>query len=293
MAEHRTFGGRMLTFFLYASLIGFALMTVIPFIYVIAGSFASAAELNEKGFLLIPTKLSLDAYRYIFSTSSLMRALAVTVYITVLGTLINIVLTSVLAYPLARRDYPGRTLLLRLVLFTMLFSGGLIPSFLVVKELGMIDTYWSVMIPGAISAFNLIVMKSFFQGLPDGLEESAKIDGANDLAIFCRIVIPLSLPSIATFSLFYAVGNWNKYFDAIMYLNDSNKWPLQVLLRQIVLLSQGGAGDSTQFEAGYVVPPEQTIKMAVITFATFPILAVYPFLQKYFAKGALMGSVKG
>lgn len=274
-------------------LIAFALITVIPFIYVIAGSFATQKELLERGFILFPTEFSLEAYKYIFSTQTLVRSLLVTVYITVVGTLINIFLTCLTAYPLSRKDMDFRKPILMLIVFTMLLSGGMIPTFLVVKQLGMIDTYWSLLIPSAISAFNLIIIRNFFQQLPDGLEESAKIDGCSDLGVFFRIVLPLSMPAIATFSLFYAVGHWNTFFNAVLYINDSTKWPIQVLLRQIVILASGGVGDSTVMEADYVAPPEQTVKMAVIVVSTLPILLVYPFLQKHFAKGVLLGSVKG
>ncbi|AEI40540.1 carbohydrate ABC transporter permease [Paenibacillus mucilaginosus] len=274
-------------------LLAFALITVIPFIYVIAGSFATQKELLQRGFILFPTEYTLDAYKYIFSTPTLVRSLLVTVYITVVGTLINIFFTCMMAYPLARKDMDFRKPILMLVVFTMLFGGGMIPTFLVVKQLGMINTYWSLLIPGAISAFNLIIMRNFFQQLPDGLEESAKIDGCNDLGIFFRIVLPLSLPAIATFSLFYAVGHWNTFFGAVLYINDHTKWPIQVLLRQIVILASGGVGDSSSMEADFVAPPEQSVKMAVIVVSTLPILLVYPFLQKHFAKGVLLGSVKG
>ncbi|MFC0211964.1 carbohydrate ABC transporter permease [Paenibacillus chartarius] len=270
----------------------FALLTVIPFIYVIAGSFATQKELMLRGFILFPTEFSLDAYKYIFSTQTLVRSLGVTIFITIAGTLINIFFTCLMAYPLARKDMDFRKPILMMVVFTMLFSGGMIPTFLVVKQLGMIDSYWSLLIPNAISAFNLIIMRNFFQQLPDGLEESAKIDGCNDLGIFFRIVLPLSMPAIATFSLFYAVGHWNTFFNAILYINDNTKWPIQVLLRQIVILASGGVGDSTAMEADFV-PPEQSVKMAVIVVSTLPILLVYPFLQKHFAKGVLLGSVKG
>lgn len=274
-------------------LVGFALITVIPFLYVLAGSFATQKELLLKGFILFPTEFSLDAYQYIFSTQTLVRSLLVTIFITIVGTIINLIFTCFMAYPLARRDMDFRKPILMLVVFTMLFSGGMIPTFLVVKELGMIDSYWSLLIPGAISAFNLIIIKNFFQQLPDGLEESAKMDGCNDLGIFLKIVLPLSMPAIATFSLFYAVGHWNTYFNAVLYINDNAKWPIQVLLRQIVILASGGIGDSAAMDSDYVTPPDQAVKMAVIVISTLPILLVYPFLQKHFAKGVLLGSVKG
>ncbi|WP_274650123.1 carbohydrate ABC transporter permease [Paenibacillus humicola] len=270
-----------------------ALVAIIPFLFVLSGSFTASEELLNRGVVLIPTKFSLDGYRYIFSADTILRSLGVTVFITVAGTLINLIFTTLTAYPLARKEFWGRGPVMLLILFTMLFSGGMIPTFLVVKSLGLLNSFWSLLIPNAISAFNLIVLRSFFLQLPDGLEESAKIDGCNDFQILLRIALPLSLPALATFALFYAVGHWNTFFNAILYINDNTKWPIQVWLRQIVILSQGGVGDSQNMGADYVVPPGEVIKMAVIVVSTVPILLVYPFLQKHFAKGVLLGSVKG
>ncbi|NOU92322.1 ABC transporter permease subunit [Paenibacillus sp. LMG 31456] len=274
-------------------LIAVALFAVIPFLFVLSGSLTASEELVKRGVVLFPTQFSLDGYRYIFSTKTILWSLGVTIFITVAGTLINLFFTTLTAYPLARNEFVGRRPIMLLVLFTMLFSGGMIPTFLVVKSFGMLNSYWSLLIPGAISAFNLIILRNFFQQLPDGLEESAKIDGCNDFQILIRIVLPLSLPAMATFALFYSVGHWNTFFNAILYINDSSKWPIQVWLRQIVILSQGGIGDSQQMGNDYVAPPGEVIKMAVIVVSTVPILLVYPFLQKHFAKGVLLGSVKG
>jgi putative aldouronate transport system permease protein len=285
MSNHPTWTSRVLDGANLALLSIVGVITVLPFFYVVVSSF-SATE------ALIPTVFTLDGYRYIFSTPTLLRSLGVSIYVTVIGTFINLLLTALMAYPLARRALVGRSALLLLVLFTMLFSGGMIPTYFIVKGMGLIDSLWSLMLPGAISAFNLIVLKNFFQQMPDGLEESAKIDGANDLQILFRIVLPLSLPALATFSLFYAVGHWNTYFSAILYLNDAAKWPIQVLLRQIVILAQGSIGDSTQMDHDAIIKP-QSVKMAVVVVSTIPILLVYPFLQKHFAKGVLLGSVKG
>jgi putative aldouronate transport system permease protein len=291
--RHRTWGSRCFDALNSGLLLLFSLCTLLPFIYVLAGSIAAPGEMLKHAFLLIPTKFSLEGYRYIFSTSTILRSLGVTIFITVAGTFVNLLFTSLMAYPLSRRELDGRKPVLLMVTFSMLFSGGMIPTFLIVKELGLLNTYWSLLLPNAISAFYLIVLKSFFQQLPEGLEEAAKIDGCNDLRIFFRIVLPLSLPALATFTLFYAVGHWNAFFHAVLYINDNSKWPVQVWLRQIVILSQGGLGDSAAFDDSYVAPPAQIIKMAVIVISTVPILLVYPFLQKHFAKGALIGSVKG
>lgn len=272
----------------------FALIMIIPFLYIVLASFTSSDELMQKGFVLFPTKWSLDGYRYIFSTNTLFNSLLVTIYITVIGTLLNLIFTSLTAYPLARKNLDGRRIFQFLVLFTMLFNGGMIPTFLIVKATGLLDSTWSLMIPGLISAFNLIIMRNFFQQIPEELIESSKIDGAHEFGTLLRIVLPLSMPAIATFSLFYAVGHWNSYFQAILYLNDSELWPIQVWLRQIVILAQGsGIGDSAQLDSEFAIPAAPVIKMTVIVISTVPILLVYPFLQKHFAKGVMLGSVKG
>lgn len=271
----------------------FALVTILPFIYVVSGSFATEAEHTQKAFFLIPETFTLAGYQYIFSSNTLFKSIGVSIYVTVLGTLTNLLFTVTMAYPLARRDLMGRNVVLNLVVFSMLFSGGLIPGYILVRSLGLLDSYWALILPGAISAFNLIVVKNFFQELPPGLEESARIDGCTEIGVLWRIVLPLSKPVLATFGLFYAVGHWNNFFNALLYINDATKWPLQVLLRQIVMLSQASLGDSSNLDPNFVQPPEQTVKMAVIVVGTIPILLVYPFLQKHFAKGVLIGSIKG
>lgn len=289
----KSLGSRLFDAVNYTLLALVALITILPFIHVVAGSFTTVQELAEKQFVLIPTVWSLDAYRYVFSTNTLIRGLGVSIGVTVIGTLISMFLTALMAYGLSRRDLDGRRVIMFAVVFTMLFNGGMIPTFLVVKSMGLIDTYASLIIPTAINAFNLIIMRNFFQNLPDGIEESAKIDGCGDWGILFKIVIPLSMPAIATISLFYAVTYWNTYMTAILYLNDSVKWPVQVILRQIVILASGLSADTSGMDDSFVTPPEQTVKMAVIVVATLPILLVYPFLQKHFAKGALLGSIKG
>jgi len=291
MIEDRTLSGRVFAFINYILLTIIALITVLPFVHVVAGSFTTSAEMAVKRFILIPTEWSIDAYRFIFSTNTIFRAMGVSVGVTLFGTIFSMLITSLMAYGLARRDLDGRKQIMFLVVFTMLFSGGLIPTFLVVKEMNLIDSYLALIVPSTISAFNLIILKNFFQNIPEGLEESAKIDGSSDIGILFRIVLPLSMPAIATLSLFYAVTYWNTYLSAILYLNDSAKWPIQVLLRQIVVLASG-LESSAELDAS-VPPPEQTVKMAVIVVATLPILCVYPFLQKHFAKGAMLGSIKG
>lgn len=290
MQQDKTWGNRIFDFVNHGLLFLVGIVTVIPFIYILAVSFTSPHEVAKGGFILFPKEFSLAAYRYIFSTDTLIRSLGVSIYITVVGTLINLLFTSLMAYPLSRKYLRGRQPILLGVLFTMLFSGGMIPTYFVVKSLHLTDTLWSLMLPTAISAFNLIVLKNFFQAIPDELEDAAKIDGCNDVSVLFRIVLPLSMPAMATFSLFYAVAHWNSFFSAVIYINDSEKWPVQVWLREIVILAQSRIGD-TSIEETEIQP--LTIRMAVIVFSTIPIMLVYPFLQKHFAKGVMLGSVKG
>lgn len=289
----RSVTGRIIDWTNYVLLATMAAVCILPFLYIVAASFTAPEELLQKGFILFPTQFSLAGYKYVFSTNTILVSLGITVLVTVVGTVMNLLFTALMAYPLAQRDLGGGKLMMKLVVFSMLFGGGMIPNYLVVRYTGLLDNVGALIIPGLISAFNLIIMRNFFQNLPDGLEEAARIDGCSDVGILFRIVLPLSAPVLASLALFYAVGHWNSYFSAVLYINDSTLWPIQVWLRQIVILSSGGIGDSTSFDDGYVVPPAETIKMAVIVVSILPIMIVYPFLQKHFAKGALLGSVKG
>jgi putative aldouronate transport system permease protein len=290
--KDRSVGGRIFDSVNILLLVLFAMATTLPFIHIVGTSFASEHEVLTKDFILFPTQFSLDAYRVIFANDRIMHSLFVTVFITLTGTLINMIMTSLMAYPLSRKDLIGRKVLMMMVVFPMLFGGGMIPTYLLIKSLGLLNSFGSLMLPGAINIFNLIVLKNFFQQMPDGLEESAKIEGANDMVILIRLVLPLSLPALATFCLFYAVGHWNTFMAAVLYMNDADKWPIQVLLRSIVLQSQNWL-ESSEAMAETASAQPQTVKMAVITVATMPILCVYPFLQKHFAKGVMLGSVKG
>ncbi|QAY59078.1 carbohydrate ABC transporter permease [Microbacterium protaetiae] len=283
-------GRRVFTVVNVVVLTAFALVCLLPFVNVLASSLATPGELATRPFVLWPRTFSLEAYRYILSTPTIFRALGVSTIVTVGGTLVSLILTAFMAYALSKRHLKGRRVINFLVVFTMLFSGGMIPTFIVVKSLGMIDSLWSLIIPVAINAFNFVIMRSFFQGIPDSLEEAARIDGCSELGVFWRIVLPLSLASIATIGLFYAVYYWNTYQSAILYINSSEKWPIQVLLRQIVIVASGLNADESAVE---VVPPAQSVRMAVIFVATMPMLLVYPFVQRFFVKGALVGSVKG
>jgi putative aldouronate transport system permease protein len=271
----------------------FALSAILPFLYIIAGSFASTYEFRTRPFFIIPHSFNIQSYLYIFSSSTLVRSALISVYRTIGGTLISMFCTLTMAYPLAKKNLIGRNAILNVVIFCMLFSGGLVPLFLVVRTIHIYNTLWALVLPGAISVSSLIVIKTFFQNLSPGLEEAARIDGCNDLQVFIKIVLPLSMPVIATFSLFYAVGQWNAFFDSLLFINNNQKWPLQVVLRQMVMQGQMALAEGRELDPFIGSVPEEGMKMAVIVVSTLPILMVYPFLQKYFAKGALIGAIKG
>ncbi len=271
-----------------------ALTTVLPIIYIIFNSFATELELQTRPMFIIPNVWSVDAYKYIFASNKILRSFGNSIFITICGTLINLFFTVTMAYPLSKKYLRMRTPLLNMVIISMFFSGGMIPGYIVVSSwLKMRGTYWALLLPGAISAYNMMIVKNFFQGIPQELEESAHLDGCNDLTTLVRIVLPLSLPVLATFGLFYAVGHWNSYFPAMIYLTDDKMYPLQLILRNIIVTAEAAAGDMSLMDPNFVEPPKQSIKMAVIVVATVPIMCVYPFLQKYFVKGVMVGALKG
>jgi putative aldouronate transport system permease protein len=266
--------------------------TLLPFLYVLAGSFATEQELTEKAFFIIPTVISTNAYKYIFETGEIFNGLKNSIFLTVVGTAVNMFFTTTFAYPLAKSHLRGRKFFLNMVIITMLFNGGMIPTFLWIKEIGLYNSYAGLILMVAISPFNMIIVKNFFQELPAELEEAARIDGCNDLQIFTKIVLPLSKPVIASISLFYAVGHWNNYFGPMIYLKDTHKETVQIVLRRIVLLAAGVQADGMDFDI-MGTPPDKAVKMAATVVATVPILIVYPFVQKYFTKGVMVGAVKG
>ena len=284
--HNQSFFGRIFDISNYFFLGLIAAVMVFPLVYVAIGSFSSTGLLG--GF----NELSFDAYRFTFSTNVLALSTLNSISITVFGTAINMVLTTITAYALSKKYLRGRGIFLKVVVVFMLFNPGIIPNYLVVSRLRLINTFWALWLPAAISAYNLIIMKNFFQQLPESIEESAKIDGCNDLMVFIYIVLPISQADLATITLFYAVAHWNAYFNAMMYLNTISKWPIQVWLRQIIILAIGGfAGTENMSE--YASVPSDSVRYAVIMISTVPIIIFYPFLQKYFAKGVLLGSVKG
>ena len=289
--KRRSVGDIIANVVIYILLTLIAVIMVIPFIYVIAASFATEAEIQTRPIFFIPDSPTLDAYARIFDMNDMgtrvFHSLLISVCVTAIGTFINLFFTTTMAYGLSRTNLIGKKPLLNMVLFTMVFGGGMIPLFLVVKGLGMYDTYAALILPGAISAYNMIIVRNFFMELPRELEEAASIDGCSDIGIFIKIALPLSLPCLATFGLFYAVGHWNNYFGALLYLEDSTKFPFQLVLRNIVMQTA-----ETQTDPNALIP-EDTLKMAVIVIGTVPILIVYPFLQKHFAAGVMVGAVNG
>ncbi|MCU6792481.1 MULTISPECIES: carbohydrate ABC transporter permease [Paenibacillus] len=279
---------------LYSALTFFTFLCLFPFLNTLANAFSSNQAIQTGQVVLWPIGWQLDAMKSIMTDVTIIRSLFITIYITVLGTALNLLFTVVTAYPLSRRDLKGRAVFMNFMIITMLFSGGMIPTFLLVKNMGMLNSLWALMIPGLISAFNVIIMKSFFQSLPDELREAAIMDGCGNIRYLIRIVLPLSGASLATIGLFYAVGNWNAYFNAVLYIDNPDLHTLQVKLRNILLLSQMDTSlETMQLQQSKLSIIQESLKASVIIFATVPILIVYPFLQKYFVKGSLLGSVKG
>lgn len=290
--KRRSLGDIIADVIIYSLLTLIAVVMVIPFVYVIAASFAPEKEILSKPIFFIPDNPTLEAYQKVFDPADMgptvLRSLLTSVGVTVIGTLINLFFTTTMAYGLSRKNLIGKKPILNMVLFTMVFGGGMIPLFLVVQALGLYDTYAALILPGAISAYNMLIVRNFFMELPRELEEAASIDGCSDIGIFVKIALPLSLPCLATFGLFYAVGHWNNYFGALLYLEDTAKFPFQLVLRNLVMQ----AADETNIDPSNP-PPQETLKMAVIVIGTVPILCVYPFLQKHFAAGVMVGAVKG
>ncbi|MFF0267097.1 carbohydrate ABC transporter permease [Kribbella sp. NPDC004536] len=284
-----------LTQFVKSIALGIAvLLVVVPFWSVIATSLANQQTIDSSGggMVLWPSGASIEAYKAILSGGVVTRALTISVGVTVVGTLLSLTATAGLAYWLSRRGAAGAKPMLMVVLGAVLFSPGLIPSYLVVKQLGLLDSWWSLILPVAVNAFNVLVMRAFFQQLPQELFESAAIDGASSATTLVKIVLPLSKAVLAVIGLFYAVGYWNAFFNAMLYIQSTDKWPMSLVLRTFVVNQTTIGGD--QVGAGAeAMPPQLPLQMAILVVALVPILVVYPFLQKHFAKGVMVGAVKG
>lgn len=276
-----------------------ALLLVIvlyPIIYIVSCSFSSGSALMAGRIRLLPVEFTFDSYKAVFKYQSIWSGYKNSVIYTIVGTLISIVFTLYAAYPLSRDDFQGQKLFTGLFLFTMMFSGGLIPTYLLVRNLKLIDTMWAIVLPGAVSAYNMIVARTFFkQTIPKELMEAAEMDGCSDFKFFSRIVIPLSTPIIAVLCLWVAVSLWNSYFNPMIYINSEDKYPLQLVLRRILLMSQVNL-NSSSVDPQVIAKNQylsEMLKYGTIIISTLPLMVIYPFVQKYFVKGVMIGSVKG
>lgn len=268
-----------------------ALAMLFPFVYVVSVSFSSYEDVVGGQLVIFPLHPTLDAYETVLAGGVVTQALKVSIGLTAVGVLVNMIMTITLAYALSRPSVRGSKLVLFAVLFTFLIQPGIIPRFLVVKELGLLNTFAALILPGMISAFNLVVVRNFFMSIPQDLLDSGRVDGANDLQLLLNVVLPLSKAVLAVIALFYGVALWNIFFDAVLYMSDTAKWPIQVILNQYVV--QGNPIAARPVGIGRPPAPPETIRMAVLVLATVPILVVYPFLQRYFTRGVLTGAIKG
>ncbi|MBP1043484.1 carbohydrate ABC transporter permease [Vagococcus sp. BWB3-3] len=281
--------------------LGLALLVVLyPLVYIISASISDPQLVNSGQMFLFPKGITFEGYTTIFDNKDIWRGYLNTIFYTVLGTSINLIVTLPAAYALSRIDFFGRKSFMNFLLVTMFISGGMIPSYLLVKNLGMIDTVWAMVIPNAASVYNIVVTRTFFQStIPREMEEAAIIDGCSDFKLFSKVVLPLSMPIIAVMALFYGVGHWNSYFNALIYLSDKSMYPLQMVLREILVLqdlSSNATSNITASMAEMMYSKQQlvqVIKYGVMIVSTLPVIIVYPFLQKYFVKGMMVGSLKG
>lgn len=269
-----------------------AFITLYPFVYVASISFSTVSEAARSGFHFFPREVTLESYKMVFNNSSLIIAYGNTIFRTVVGTLLSLLVSSMFAYSLSRNNTPFKKVVLMLLLFTMLFSGGIIPSYMLIKNLGLLNNRWVYILPGLVAAYNVIILRNYFMALPGELHESAKVDGANEFLIFFKIILPLSTPVLATVALWLAVSHWNSWMDGILYITDNDKHVIQVMLQRLILqneLAVLGPGKGTLMQTFST----ETVKSATIIVSIVPILIVYPFIQKYFTKGIMLGAVKG
>ena len=295
MMRKRTFEDRFLDMVVYALLFLVVVISLYPVIYVFSNSISSPDSVLRKEVWLLPIGFSMSSYELAFEHKYIMPSYLNTVIYTVCGTLYSMVLTILGGYALSRKRLIGRDFFMLFIGFTMLFGGGLIPTYLLVKQLGMINTIWAMIIPCAISPFNLILIRTSMQQIPDSLEESARIDGANDWVILFRIVLPMSIPVLATITLFYAIGQWNGFLTALIYLNSKELYPLQLILRELLITMTDNTMNremTIDKESLRQLTP-MGFKSAIIMISMLPLLVVYPFIQRYFVKGVMIGAIKG
>ena len=290
--QHETLGDKLFRLIRNVILLFFCVIVLYPVIFVISASFSNPLSVMKNEVVLLPKGFTLIGYEKVFSNPDVWNSYKNTIVYTTVGTALNVILTSTGAFALSRKDFKGRNFWTFYITFTMFFSGGIIPMYLLIKQLNLYDTFWVMILPGAISAWNMIIMRTFFQSnVPMELQEAAIIDGCNDLVIFLKIALPLSMPIIAIMTLFYGVDHWNSFFGAMLYLSDRDKFPLQLILREILL--QNISSGNVEGPAADQQIVGESIRYALIIVATVPILLVYPFIQKYFVKGVLIGAIKG
>jgi len=291
---NESYGDRLLKIGIYVVLIVFAIYCLIPFITVISSSLSTEGAILHNGYSLFPQDFTLSAYKLIFRDNTIYRSYGVTIFVTVVGTFLAMVVTCALAYPLSIRALKYKNHINFYVYFTMLFHGGLVANYLLIsKYLGMKDSIWVLIIPALISPWNMFLLRNFFRSVDESLAESAKIDGANDIYIFFKIVLPISLPALATIGLFYSMGFWNKWFEAMLYISDQKLFPLQYLVMRIMNNAEFANQLSSQISLPNYVVPTLTTRLATTVITIGPIIFLYPFLQKYFVKGLMVGAVKG
>lgn len=293
MVEKRTIGSILFDIFNVVMLVLLSFVCLYPILYVLFASMSDPSEISRTaGLLFYPKGFQLEAYKAVFSNNDIVSGYLNTLFYVVVGTSLNMVLTVFGAYVLSRKEFKLRNILMFYITITMFVNGGLVPSYLLVKNLGILNTRFAILLTGAINVFNLIMTRTYFSTIPDGLTEAAKIDGAGHWRILCSVMLPLSTPILAVIGLYYMVGHWNSWFNAMIYLSDRDTWPLQLILREILILNESGSmmQNATTIDK---LPIAENIKYAVIIVATVPILCVYPFLQKYFAKGVMVGAIKG
>jgi putative aldouronate transport system permease protein len=264
---------------------------IFPFLNVFAKSVSGEAAVLSGSVKLVPIDFHLNAYKYVLSRSSFYNSLKNSIIVTILGTLFSMVIICLTAYPLSRKSFKGRKFITRMFIFIMVFNAGVIPGFLVVKNLGLLDTIWALVIPASINPFYVMILKSFMTGIPDSIEESAKLDGASHFQILLKIIIPLSIPALASLLLFYAVDYWNDFFRPLIFIQSDRKYTLQLYLRMILI--DVGDIQATLDPVAFADTAPQTIQNATVIVSTIPILIVYPFLQRYFVKGITLGAIKG
>ena len=298
MVKDNSLSSKILDIVIYVSLILLMIVTLYPIIYIFSVSVSSTTAYESGRVVFLPVEFNLEAYKVILKAGTIPRSFVNSVVYTVVYTVVSLFMTTTMAYPLSRsKDRVAfKGFFSKIVIFTMFFNAGIIPNYLVVKGLGLMDSMWALILPSAISTYNLVVMRSFFEGIPDDLEEAAFIDGANEITIFWKIMLPLSKAALATVGLFYGVYMWNSWFNAMLYLQSDTKFPLQLIIRQIIMQNQMAAELAAMGDTSMLT--EQTtnsvsLKYATLFLSILPMLAVYPFIQKYFVKGVMVGSVKG